>query len=610
MKKESKKVIEDNLYDVINIVGNTALVNSTTGEKRLINIKTNGIIVSFEKDTQIDYSSKGLFIQYKVFDNKTYVTIYDAYYEELIFNNWYLCNEIKNDGHIMVLQNPDNKEYYLFDEEKYRTNHNIFNIGYDEVEVNEKFLIIGKGSKKAMYSIKYGFTTPVEYDDIKSYKFITIFKKGNKKFFTLNRGNVKDSSQLFDDVECDNKNESIVYCKNNSTISIYYVGRFGCQELFITPNYDEIKLLEYNDCYSNKGKEEFIFLVKKDNRYGVITGNTGKKLGSTPILRTLLDIDYDKIDYKYGSYYLHKGNKVGLFVGNHKKNYRLEPIYDKIVKIAYTDNYILFNKDNSSIINLLNKIVILKNCNIISILDDAIIFKKNGKMGLLRGLKNDDFQRSEGLDDIKHLGGTYFLITYNGNQGVIYGNSILIEPVYKSIDVNYNLDSVNPNPMIFALKKENGEYDLAKLDRKLNKLDYLYCEGFNDIKLYKFIIILRNLTNTYIYSYNGSLLTTLPLEVQIDEILVDGINKYLYKINDIYYVYTDGIFEKVPSEIVTLYMSAYECEYGTVVVNSYDENTYNDECKAIESSSINETLHNFYENNQSLQEKYPKLIKK
>lgn len=612
MKKESKKITESNLYDVVAIFHNTALVKSITKETRLMSIKSNEVITTYDSNTSIAYSKEGLFIQYKIVDNTTYVTVYDADDERFIIDNWVLCNEIKESGCIMILQNPDNKKYYLLDEDKYRSNHTTFNTGYDEIKVSEKYIIISKNGKKAIYSIKNGFITPIEYDDIKTYKFFTVFIKNGKKFFTLNNGDVKESSEIFDDIECERQNESIIYCKKGSTTYIYYVGRFNYQEIFITPQYDEIKLLQYNECYSNKGKDEFIFLVKKNNKYGVITGNTGKKLGGTSILRILIDIDYDKIVYRDGNYYIYKNGKVGLFTGNHKMNCSLGPIYDKIVKIAHSGNYILYNKDNSTIINLLNKMVILNNCNIIRILNDAIIFERNGKKGLLRGIKNDDFRTTEGLDDIKHLGEDYFLITYNGNQGIICGSSILIKPKYKFIDVNCSLDDINQNPVIFALKKLDGDCYLAKLDKNLNKIDYLYCEGFNDIKLYKSIIIFENLTNTYIYDYSGALLTTMPRDVEIEEIVIKGENdaKYLYKIDEVYYIYTNGVFKSVPMEVVTLYMSAYECDYGTVVVNSYDEETYNETCKKIEDSSMDETLYNFYENNQSIQEKYPTLVKK
>ena len=623
MRKESKIVEEKNLYDVETVIDDIALIKTYTGKTGLIDIKTGKIIECYDNCIIRYYNNKKLFfIEKKNIDKtskKTYIKIYDALYKRFIVDNWFICNDIVTsyimDYKLYILQDPITKKYHLLDVNNYRLSTTLLTTEFDNIEIldssnaYEWFFLVTKGSKKAIYSTKIGFVTPFEYEDIKKCGWALIFTQHNKKFFTnIKELDKKNMSPLFDEIKYNDTKETILYCKNDSNITIYFADKFSFKELFTTPLYDDIK--QINEVDNHSGKIEYIFLIKKNNKYGLISGTINRGKIGTPVLRPLVDAVYDKIEYIDGDYYLYKGNKVGLFTGGYKKNYSLEPIYDNIIPIQYSNNYELFIGDICTIYDLFNKITILRNCKIIQNLGSSIIFERNGKKGIIHNLKSDDIHSIEGLDDIKDLGNNYYLITLNGKKGILFNNKILIEPKYESINIKGDFRKNIIEPVYLVLKKPEYGYDLAKCYGN-NQIEYLNTCDCNDILLYESIMVLKNDSSIFIYDYNNQLLGTFPLGVHINEIVIK--NKYVYKIDDVYYVLRNGMFVRVPIETIELYMSAYESEFGTVVVNSYSLDEHDEKCKSIEECSdeyFDDILIKNYQKNVDIQNRYPTLVKK
>ena len=62
-----------------------------------------------------------------------------------------------------------------------------------------------------------------------------------------------------------------------------------------------------------------------------------------------------------------------------------------------------------------------------------------------------------------------------------------------------------------------------------------------------------------------------------------------------------------------MYVTAYESEYGVVVVNSFDENNHNRKCEQIENDGdiiFDKKLITYYDEHPEIYEKYPTLVKK
>ena len=97
-------------------------------------------------------------------------------------------------------------------------------------------------------------------------------------------------------------------------------------------------------------------------------------------------------------------------------------------------------------------------------------------------------------------------------------------------------------------------------------------------------MVFRNNNNVYVCNYDETLLKTFPATVNITPTTVKSGKKEiaLYSVDDTYYLYENGKFEIAPIEERELYITTYESPYGTVVVNSYNEQEHDEACQTIE----------------------------
>lgn len=643
MKKDSLVIEEKNVYNLEVLIKNTALMKSVTGKSGLINIKSNEIVGSFDNFYTIYSSDNYFYFQEKevedeskdYFKRKKYVRIYDALNEKTIADNWLVIDWWCNYYDLTILQDPCTQKYHLFHGDKYRTALNIFENEFDEVKYlydyyGDRYFSVSKNGKKAIYSSRKGLITSYEYDDIERIGFATVFTQENHKFFTWNNlsGN-KVKSPLFDDIRCDIHNSSIIYCQRNLMIAIYFVDEFNCRLLFTIPTCDDIecvdKIEDPDYIYSILGSE-YIFLVKRNNKYGLSSGVVNRDDENEVPCQSLTNIEYDGIEYKDGNYFLEKDGKKGLFTGIAKNKRLINVNYDKIIQLRDSNYYELFNGENCDIINLSDRSIVLSDCKIIKNIGYSVIYEKHGMKGIFYTLKDNKFLLLNGYDDIEYLGYSYYLVTQNGKKGILYGTETIIEPKYESIEINGYCEYRNlgvlgySKTLYFALKKSDGNYDLAKYKKGKyssdeNKLEFLNGQGFNDIKLYDSIMVFRDNNNAYVYSYEEKLLKTYPATVDITTTAVKSGKEEidLYIVDGIYYLYRNGNFEIAPIEDCKLYVTAYESDYGTVVINSYNKQTHDEICKQIEEGgeeNLDNTLISIYGKNPKIQENYPTLIKR
>ncbi len=651
MKKVSSVIAEKNIYELEILIRNTALMKSVTGKTGLINIKTNKIVGSFDNFYHNIYNSDdNFYFQEKevegegkgYFASKVYVRIYDTLYEKMVADNW-LAIKSGIYYNIAILQNPYTQKYHLFQEHQYRTPLSIFENGYDDIQElynDNNYLKITKDGKKAIYSTKKGFITPFEYDDIERIGDATIFTQGKYKFFTCLKDSKENEikSPLFEEISCDKKDSSLFFCKRNNITAIYYIKKCYCRLLFTAPVCDDINCVNIIDRTNYyEPASEYVFLVQKDNKYGLLSGVVDNDEKNEVPCQSLVNIEYDGIEYKSGDYFLNKNGKQGIFTRNFNSSYLIDdkndktiPIcdkylieakYDKVIPVYNSYFYELFNGENCNIVILANNIQsqVISDCKIIENIGSAVIFEKNGFKGIFWVLKEDKHLILDNYDDVEYLGYGYYIITKNGKKGIIHGTKIIIEPKYESIEINgysgfENLSALYcADTLYFALKIENGQYELAKYKKgqyswDKNELQYLNGKCFNDIKLYNHIMVFRDQNNAYVYSYDENLLKTFPLTVEISTTTITKGKEeiILYLVDGVYYMYKDQKFEEAPIEDCELYVTTYESEHGTVVVNSYDKQKHDEICKQIEDGGDE----NFDNTLISIQEKYPKLVKK
>lgn len=637
MKKESTIVKEKNIYDLRILIRNTALMQSITGTSGLVNVKSNEIVGSFDNFYTIYDNDNNFYFQEKeiphesgdYFRRKKSVRIYDALNEKTVADNWLVIKQIDGYYHLAIIQNPTTGKYHLFNESAYRKASNPFEEEYDDIKYlfedydSGKNFAFTKNGKVGIYSTKKGLITPIKYDNIEHIGDITIFTEGKYKFFT-GIADTKDNevkSPLFEDIIVDEKNSHIFYCKRNSMIAIYYLKKYHCKLMFTTSIHDEISCINtYEEDRSTK--TEYKFLVKDGEKYGLIYGVDDRSEENETSCKKIADVVYDEISYKDRNYFLKRDNKVGLFKGNYKKSYTIGCRYDNIVEIDY-NYYELFNGEFCDIINLDSpNNPLITNCKVIKNLGGDVIFEKNGKKGIVMISRNGT-KIFKDYDEVEYLGGMYYKIQKNGKVGIIFGEDIIIEPAYKDINLHGDSDFETlkySNVMYFALQKDNSKYELAKLTKGKyswdeSKIEFLNGGSYNSIELYNDIMVFRDDNNAHVFNYKEVPLKTFPANVEIVPTTVKrGKDKIsLYCVNGLYFFYRNDKFEEAFMEECDLYVTTYESDYGTVVVNSYDKSKHDEVCRQIEEGgeeNFDKTLCAIYEKNPSIKEKYPTLVKK
>lgn len=645
MQKKSLVIKEKVLYDTLGVICDTALVKSVTGMSGLINIKTQKIIGSFDNFSSLNYYDEGLFIQSKTVEEQIdgekkiniYIRIYDALSEKMLADNWLVIN-FEASFSKAILKDCKTQQYHFFDISKYRNKDDIFNTGFTDYKelyqyYYESFYALTNGNGKvALYSDNKGFLTDYIYDciDYQDKDNVVIFTKDGKQLFK-SAYNYELESPLFDSVKVDKKDKKTIYGKKDSNIKVYFVDYLNFQLLFETSEYDSLQCVDGHEIidgslilesYLSDIPLNYTYIVEKDNKYGIILVSITKQPNEESCqveMKTLVDPIYDAIEFKDSDFVLKKDNKKGLLVKVRNEFKYLKTEYDAIQILGY--GYYALQKDGKwSIFNIIKGEEILNDCEAFEGSASVYIFERNGKKVIFSPLVDNKYNLFGEYDDVKKIGNKYYLIVKNGKQGLIHDMKIVVEPNYKSFDINVlcdnDYDKLDYNHQLyFSLQGDDNQYQLAKYvatsyNTGKNRIE-ITDKKYQDIQFFNDIMLLKDEIKVYAYDYNNRLLRTFAKNVRVS--VSKSKTGSLYMINGVGYSYNDGQLQVVPIEECTFYSAGYESQYGIVVVNSYDQATYEKKCADIDAMSeeeINKVLLAMYDNNPQVQKKYPTLVKK
>ena len=640
MEKKSLTIKENVLYEIMGVICDTALAKSLTGTSGLINIKTNKTVGSFDNFFSLNYSDEGLFIQAKTVEEQIdgekkiniYIRIYDALSEKMLANNW-LVIDFEPSFSKAILKDCIAKQYHFFDVSKYRNKDDIFNNGFADYKelyqyyYESFYALTNSDGKVALYSDNKGFLTDYIYDLItyQAKDNVVIFTKDGKQLFK-SAYNYELKSPLFDSVTVDKKDKKTIYGKKDSNIKVYFVDYLNFQLLFETAEYDSLQCVDGHEIidgslilesYLSDIPLNYTYIVEKENKYGIILVSITKQRNEASCqveMKTLVDPIYDAVEFKDSDFVLEKDNKKGLLVKVRNESKYLKTEYDEIQILGY--GYYALQKDgNWSIFNIIKEEDVLNNCVAFEKSDNTYIFERNGKKIIFCPLADNKYKFFGEYDDVKRIGNKYYLIVKDGKKGLIHDMQIVIEPNYKSLDINvlcandYDRLDYN-NQLYFSLQGDDNQYQLAIYEARKSGLA-IKDKKYQKIQFFNDIMFLKDERHVYAYDYNNKLLRMFTKNVHIS--VSKSKTGTLYMINGTGYSYNNGQFQVVPVENCMFYSTGYVCQYGTIVVNSYNKATYDEMCESIDNMSeedINNRLLLMYNKNPQVQKKYPELVKK
>ena len=640
MQKKSLVIEEKVSYDTLGVICDTALVKSVTGMSGLINIKTQKIVGSFDNFFSLNYFDEGLFIQAKTVEEQIdgekkiniYIRIYDALSEKMLANNWLVIDSEASFSKA-ILKDCKTQQYHFFDISKYRNKDDIFNTGFTDYKelyqyyYESFYALTNSDGKVALYSDNKGFLTDYIYNriDYRDKDNVVIFTKDGKQLFK-SAYNYELESPLFDSVTVDKKDKKTIYGKKDSNIKVYFVDYLNFQLLFETSEYDSLQCVDGHEIidgslilesYLSDIPLNYTYIVEKENKYGIILVSITKQRNEASCqveMKTLVDPIYDVVEFKDSDFVLEKDNKKGLLVKVRNESKYLKTEYDEIQILGY--GYYALQKDGKwSIFNIIKAEEILNGCEAFERSANVYIFERNSKKVIFSPLVDNKYKLFGEYDDVKRIGNKYYLIVKNGKQGLIHDMKMVVEPNYKSLDINVlcanDYDKLDYNHQLyFSLQGDDSQYQLAIYEARKSGLA-IKDKKYQAIQFFNDIMLLKDEIKVYAYDYNNRLLRTFAKNVPVS--VSKSKTGTLYMINGVGYSYNDGQLQVVPVEECTFYSAGYESQYGTIVVNSYNQDTYEKWCADIEAMSeedINKVLLAMYDNNPQVQKQYPKLVKK
>lgn len=600
MKEISAIPIRKDEYDIVKLINNTALIKASDNKTGLINIKTGEIIWKLSNEDFITYSKDyDFYIQIKdsrkaTLHDGSILSIYDAKKEKLIVDTWKIADEYNDDfglfgTMLLLLEDSDDKKIHIFDEVALRHSTCSFNVEFDSVEFFHKnrgtYLLVTLNGKKGIYKAENGLIIPTEYDKIEKKKDIVIFTKDDKKRFAKANEPEKMSIE-FDEIEL--KDGRFIHCRSGNTRFVYSWDYKEIYQLLKMDCEDVSVLMDY---FENRIATSCLFAYKNNNKYGLVEGpsvfKTRSEYRTTTENTILLDAKYDEIKFDGPDmFYLKKDNKYGLYFYYYDMTI-VEANYDSIVELFPCRCFAFYNGEYCDIVSIKNLFSpIVSKCKIVDSFSSSLIFEKNNIYGLLgpsldyysnnnsiidkySGSNNlnvidkysviDRYSVIDNYDSIKHLDiddyNGYFELEKNGKKGISYGSSIIVPLEYDEIKFHTDQETDTTRgvwacdyekTVYFSLKKAIGDVELTKSKycrrREVvgNRVKFVSDHAFEEIKFFNDIIVLRDKTNCYIYSYNEEkVLKVCPVDTEISMLITKN-GKAVYCISDIYYFYING----------------------------------------------------------------------
>ena len=500
-------------------------------------------------------------------------------------------------------------------------------------EYNDTYLVVTVNGKKGLYhhncyDVVPSLVTPTEFDNVEKFPNIIVYTKNNQKYFLCTGKDGKTSSN-FDTITIDKNNKNIAYCKKGNKIYVYNT---KAQELLLSTDSDEIKYMYKNGDSYNDYHGEFFFEIMKNGKHGIMSSeinNEIRKAGTGAKVSTLLPPNYDEIKTNHGVSYLKKDGKIGLFIDNSYHNQVIEPKYDDIDSLGY--NYFALYTNGLCDIGKVTSYEpftpSIINCEITEDMYNGLVFKKNGKYGLLlpNCVRRDVITQPE-YDSISNVAKHYFILEKNNKKGLMHLGKIIIPIEYDEVNLGglygkySQLDSADV--LYFALKK-GKKYELAKMHNYQYvsaDVEFVSNHTFDTIDFFREIMVFKAKMHSYIYDYKEKLLKTLPVDTLITAFAkpCDEYNErhnhrdYFYCIDGVYYYYKDGKFEEVYTENNELYLTAYETATDSFEVRTYNKDEHDSFCSVIDSKDDTEAEKSLIEMSEKgfSRTDYPTLVLK
>lgn len=617
MKKSSIIVKERNTYGIDVLINNTAYIKSVTGKEGLLNIKTNQIIGEMDNyNTTYDTDEKFYFQEKEIekaskendWNTRKTLRIYDALNEVLIVDGWEVIRSYGSNYELTIVKSPVDGKLHLFDRYAYRKPTNIFDMSLDDVEMlyseyNDTYLVVTINGKKGLYFHNCyneisSLINPIEFDNIEKYPNIRVYTKNKQKYFVCtSKDGEKDGP--FDEITVDEKNKNIIYCKKGNIISVYNT---QVQELLLSTDSDEIKFMFKNGDSRHNYFGDYFFETKKSGKYGFISSEINNEIlkkGAGAKVTTLLSTEYDEIIWDNGVLYLKKDGKLGLFVGDSYHSQVIDPKFDNIIYLGH--GYFAFYSNGKCDIGKVTPCnpftPCITNCEIAENLSLALIYKQNGKYGLLLYDDRNPKVIEPEYDSISIVAEHYFLLEKDKKKGLMHLGKIIIPIEYDEIKIGGlygKYGSLRDAKVLYFALRKGKKYELAKMKNYQyveTKVEFVNNHIFDSVDFFRDIMVFKDQTYTYIYDYNETLLKLLPASSSItayarpcnDYEMKHGYIDYFYCIDGVYYYYKERKFEEVYTEDNELYLTTYETDANSFEIKTYNKDEHDLFCSIIDS---------------------------
>ena len=605
MEKISRVIKEKSILEELNQIGNTLLVKSDN-KCYLYNVLSKKFVSIGVSKRVICDKENNIFILFK---DDGEMLVYDCIDEKYILNG-YKAFMIYGDYDVILLLDELGKKH-LFDKSIFRYDENAVKEAFDKIAriynggKNQYFK--GKNDDDlSLYITGTGSFSFPEWSDIRFlcrvsddvfFELENEYKK--KGVYSINNGFL--SNNLFDEVTLNSSN--LIYLKNGDKISIFDItlNTWILKDIIC----EEIRLLGCNQKQENNISiyGEYRFVVNKSKikeligvdfnlqSLGKLKNRPTYNIKVTSLARNYNEIEYDE---NYDIAFLKKGDKKGVFIKNSHFTSLIEPRYDN-VKYLGKGLYEL-NRDGKSVIARLQIILkfLIENCKIENHSNYGIIYEKENKYGILIpkeiSNKGEDIIIPPIYDSIRHLGSEYYEVEKDFKKGIYKKDELIIPLEYKSINIHGDSEENNiefSKHIYFSLQKENNLFDFVTLSN--GELSYMTNE-FRNIIFFPDFIMFKDDEMIYLYNYQMNLLKSLQANVKISVFKNKNMNvsSYLYCIDKDGYIFKTNKLVKVHTYEKEMFVSAYESEYGYVIVNSYDKNKFNQVCSVLDGISEEE----------------------
>ena len=596
-------------------------------KKALIDASTGQIIFNFDEYDYVRFYPKSqvyCFVKEDDEDSqdlkrRVTVSLFDSQQKKIIAFNWKAITSNKCTAESYLLRDPNDEMYHLFNDATFRNHPEEFNHAYQSVTFNDDRWILKDEKGSYWFDLYHKQLVNLPFDEIQLlglFKLPAVLKKDNQQYILFPDLHV---SQNYKRVQLDSNDRHFLYGYDSSGKINVHAYNFEHQNLF-QMDADEISYVPMPEAKGEE-KKNFYFIFRRGSKYGlvcyrpVVTSYDEKQEDCQWETVLCVPGEMDSIHYDSDGFHLMKDNKVGFYSpasSYDSKEFYVEPKYDKMFLLNH--NRFCFQLDDTVDIYQFSPEFCstrLSNAKICEL--NPFVFQDEQSFGLL-SFDGTSIDLIRNRDAIQYLGQEYFLVSKDEKYGIDYENCSFISPKYDSIDVFF--PSKGFSSAIFFLNKD-GEIQVKMIGDKIERSKYAHARLLSD-----FIVLWTKGKNQVVLKdYYGNTLKrikTTPDEIeQLDQSITEIGNHY-YSVQSKPYHYSFNFssnkrdlceVDSIQTFTSPFYVTAYEGENGTVVVNERTLYEHDRVCQMIESMSEDEFEDRLKQMN-SKPRVYRKVVKK